>query len=186
MTQHTTAQKPPMKKSDEAKPKHLDMARNQGDAYVKALKEMANNEADDGGMKSAGDYIVAYAVEKAEGMYQMKDGELSWQEPGEKNVHIEVSVRDGADERFIPGLTVRATVIDPDGNEVGTHEQPYLWHPWLYHYGRNWKVPGDGTYKLRVEIEAPQFGRHDKKNGKRYAQDVTVEFDSVKIKTGQK
>jgi hypothetical protein len=186
VSQHTAMQKPPMEKSDEANPEQLDMAREQGDTYLKALKKMANHEADDGGMKPAGDYVVAYAVESAEGMYQTRNGELEWQEPQSENVHVEVSVRDAADNRFIPGLTVYATVIDADDNVIGRHEQPFLWHPWLYHYGRNWEVPGDGIYKLRVEIEAPKFGRHDKKNGRRFAENVTVEFDDVKIEAGQK
>ena len=95
-------------------------------------------------------------------------------------------VRDGADGRFVPGLSVSATLIDADGNEVGTHEQPFLWHPWLYHYGRNWKVPGDGMYTLRVRVEPPTYARHDKKNGVRYREPVEVEFRGVKIETGQK
>lgn len=186
MVEATKAHQPPMEASDEAKKPQLDLARKQGDAFNNALMEMAQNEAHDGGTKRAGDYIVAYAVESAEGMYHLKDGELEWQEPTNENVHVEVAVQDGADKRFIPGLTVHATLIDPDGNEVGTHQQPFLWHPWLYHYGRNWHVPQDGTYTLRVKIEAPDFGRHDKKNGKRFAEDVTVEFTNVAIKTGQK
>jgi hypothetical protein len=61
-----------------------------------------------------------------------------WRDPGEENVHVEVSVRDASGGRFVPGVRVFATLIDPDGNEVGTHEQPLIWHPMIYHYGRNW------------------------------------------------
>ena len=172
---------PPMKTSDEANTKQLDMARKQGETYVKALEHMAQTVANDGGEQRAGDYLVAYAIEEAEGMYHMQNGDLVWQKPGEKNMHIEVSVRDGADNRFIPGLTVHVTLTDPDGNEVGTHEQPYLWHPWLYHYGRNWKLSASGSYTMKVRIEAPDFPRHDEKNGKRFAEDVEVTFDDVKI-----
>ncbi len=177
---------PPMKKSDEAKPEQLDMARAQGETYLKALTHMAKEEADDGGEKKAGNYVVAYAVESAEGMYMLEDGELTWQEPEQENCHIEISVRDGADNRFIPGLKVTVTVEDKDGKKIGKNKQDFIWHPWLYHYGRNWKVPGDGKYTLRVHIEAPKFMRHDKKNGKRYAEDVEVTFEGVHIKTGQK
>ncbi len=77
------------------------------------------------------------------------------------------------------------TVVGPDGQEVGTERMPQLWHPWLYHYGRNWTVPGDGTYTLRVRIDPPTFPRHDKENGKRYAEAVEVEFTGVEVKTGQ-
>lgn len=69
---------------------------------------------------------------------------------------------------------------------MGTHAQPFLWHPWLFHYGRNWQVPGDGEYTLRVRIEPPTFHRHDKRNGLRYAEPVEVEFRGVQLETGQK
>ena len=51
---------------------------------------------------------------------------------------LEVAVRDVADGRFIPGLTMYATLLDHNGVEIGTHQQPFLWHSWMYHYGRNW------------------------------------------------
>ena len=70
--------------------------------------------------------------------------------------------------------------------EIGTHHQPFVWHPWLYHYGRNWRVPGDGEYILRIRIEAPEFPRHDRVNGRRYATPVDGEFPGVMITTGQK
>ncbi|NIR39994.1 MAG: hypothetical protein GWN07_29510 [Actinobacteria bacterium] len=175
-----------MEPSDEATDAALKLARDQGDAMERALKHMTEEEATDGGEQHAGDYRVGYAVEKAEGLYHMRDGHLRWEEPTDENVHVEVSVRDAADGRFIPGLTVHATLIDPDGQEVGTHTQPFLWHPWLYHYGRNWRVPGDGAYTLRVRVDAPTFHRHDRINGDRYADPVEVEFRGVRIVTGQK
>lgn len=181
----TTANKPPMKTSDEAKQKQLDMAKEQGQAYKKALEHMANEEAH-GETKPAGNYLVSYAVESAEGMYHKMDEGLVWREPETENAHIEVAVQDDSDLRFIPGLSVHVTVLDDAGKEIGTHQQPFLWHPWLYHYGRNWELPGDGEYTLRIHIEAPDFMRHDKENGRRYADPVDVEFKNVKIETGQK
>ncbi len=180
------SQKPPMEISGEAKPKELEMAREQGKTYVTALKHMANEVADSGGEKKAGNYMVAYAVENAEGMYHLINGELVWKEPQKENCHIEISVRDGADDRFIPGLKVTVTVLDSDGKEIGRNRQEFLWHPWLYHYGRNWEVPGDGIYTIKAVIETPEFMRHDKKNGLRFAEDVEVVFENVKIKTGKK
>lgn len=185
MYQTTEVNKPPMKTSDEAKEEQLQMAKEQGQAYKKALEHMANEEAH-GETKSAGNYQVSYAVEKAEGMYHPKDGELVWQEPDNENVHIEIAVQDGSDLRFIPGLKVHVTVLDQNDSEIGTHPQPFLWHPWLFHYGRNWELPGDGEYTIRVHIDPADFMRHDKENGKRYADPVDVEFSNVKIKTGQK
>lgn len=179
----TAAEEPPMQVTEEAKKEHLELARAQGVAYGRALAEMAQSVAQLGAEKSAGHFIVGYAVEKPEGMYLLQDGELEWQEPETENIHIEISVRDGADGRFVPALDVELTVLDAGGNEVGSHRQPFLWHPWLYHYGRNWRLPGDGKYTFRIRIETPDFPRHDSKNGKRYAKPVQVEFRDVPIKT---
>lgn len=184
MTQQQTRQ-PPMQASDESTRKQLQLARAQGEALQRAVQEMTQQEAH-GQTQRAGDYVVGYAVEKAEGLYHRRDGRLVWQEPQDENVHVEIVVADGSDQRFIPNLTVHATLIDAQGHKIGTHEQPFLWHPWLYHYGRNWRVPEDGEYTLRVHIDAPAFPRHDKINGQRYADPVDVEFTGVKIKTGQK
>jgi hypothetical protein len=185
MTQQTPAHKPSMQPSDEATKKGLQFAREQGQAYQEALEYMTTQVAH-GSKKLAGEYIVGYAVEEAEGLYHFKDGQLEWEEPGDMNAHVEVAVCDAADGRFIPALTVYATLIDSRGKEIGTHQQPFLWHPTLYHYGRDWQVPGDGEYRLRIRIEPPTFPRHDKANGKRYSQPVEVEFPNVQIKTGRK
>lgn len=118
-------------------------------------------------------------------MYEWSGAELTWREPGEANLHVEVSVRDASDGRFLPGAGVFATLIDPEGEEVGTHEQPLLWHPMIYHYGRNWTVPVDGAYTLRVRVEPPTFPRHDDVNGCRFTEPVEVEFAEVQVKRGR-
>lgn len=130
---------PPMDpNTSEATADQLDYARKQGDAYGAALHYMTGTVAHDGGEQQSGHYLIGYAVEKAEGMYEWVDGELVWRDPDEEeNLHVEVSVRDASDGRFVPAVRVIATLTDPDGNDVGTHEQPLLWHPMIYHYGRN-------------------------------------------------
>jgi hypothetical protein len=171
--------------SDEAKASHLPLAQEQGQALQRALDAMEKMDTH-GKPQQAGDYLVNYAVEKAEGLYHLVNGQLEWQEPQENNAHLEVMVRDAGDGRFIPGLTVIATLYEADGKEIDNRQLPFLWHPWLYHYGQNFKVPGDGEYSLKVRIEVPDFPRHDKENGKRYLEPVEIEFKNVKIKTGQK
>lgn len=171
--------------SDEVNAEGLALGRQQGEAFGRALRHMVEDVAHDGGQKPAGDYIVGYAVEEAEGMYQLVDGELKWQEPDEENLHLEIAVRDRDDGRIVPGLDVVATLTTADGQTVGTHAMPFLWHPSLYHYGRNWKVPGSGAYRLEVRIAPATFPRHDKTNGKRYGEEVIVEFDRIDVKTGQ-
>lgn len=178
--------KPPQKPSDEADQNQLDMAQKEGEAYQASLEYMANEVADNGATKQEGDYIVGLAQERAEGMYMLEEpGKLSWKEPGDKNCHIEVSVSDRADKRFIPGLSIKATLESAEGKKIGPFKVPFLWHPGLYHYGANIKVPGDGKYTVTVEIAPPDFMRHDKINGQRYKDAVTVEFKNFAVKAGQ-
>ncbi len=181
----TQIKQPPAQPSDEAKQKGLELARKQGDAYGQALEYMVKDVAH-GSSKRAVDYEVAYAVENAEGLYRLVEGQLEWVEPRKENAHIEIAVRDAADGRFIPELQVHVTVLDDKCNIVDSHEQPFLWHPTLYHYGLNWTLPREGDYTLRVHIEPPHFMRHDKINGRRYTEAVDVEFQNVHIETGQK
>lgn len=171
--------------TSEATGTQLDFARAQGEAYGRALAYMTGEVAHDGGEQRAGDYLIGYAVEEAEGMYEWVDDGLVWRDPGEENLHVEVAVRDGGDGRFVPG---RPSVGNPDrsaGNDLGTHEQPLLWHHIIYNYGRNWSVPSDGEYTLRVRVEPPTFMRHDEVNGRRFVEPVEVEFRNVKVKRGQ-
>jgi len=177
--------KPPMDPdSSEATEPQLDRARAQGDAYGEALRYMVEEVAHDGGTKRAGDYVVGYAIEKAEGMYRFDGGELTWQNPDDENVHVEIAVQDASDGRFVPTVSVTATLVSPGGKEFGPHEQVLVWHPMLYHYARNWVLPEDGDYILRVHIEPPTFMRHDEINGRRFTEPVDVEFTGVKIQRG--
>ena len=171
--------------TSEASERQLELAREQGDAYGRALKYMAEEVAHDGGEQENGHYKIGYAVEEAEGMYEFADGELKWRDPAEQeNLHLEVSVRDAADGRFVPCTKVQATLVDPDGGEHGPWDLGMLWHPMLYHYGRNVSVPVDGTYSLRVRVEPPQFMRHDEVNGKRFTEVAEVTFDDVQVERG--
>lgn len=182
MTESENAHRPPMKESDEATAEQLALARTQGQAYLKALNVMVEEIADTGGEQPAGDYVVAYAIEDAEGLYSFQGDELVWQEPDQENKHFEIALRDGSDDRFVYGATVFMTLIDDQGAELARHELPLLWHPWLPHYGGNWYVPHEGTYDLRVEVLPPSTPRHDEKNGKRYPRPVEVVFEGVDIR----
>ncbi|MGI8494296.1 MAG: hypothetical protein ACR2L1_03145 [Pyrinomonadaceae bacterium] len=72
---------------------------------METVKHMVQDIAESGGKKRAGEYVVGYAVEKAEGLYHLRDdSELKWIEPTDENIHIEIVVCDGADNRFVPNL----------------------------------------------------------------------------------
>ena len=172
--------------SDEADERQLKFAREEGAAYQRSLAYMIDEVANTGTKKRVGDYVVGVAQERAEGMYQLSDaGELVWSEPTEENCHIEVSVSDAADQRFIPSLEIEATLVSEGGETIGPFRVPFLWHPGLYHYGRNIKVPEDGRYTIEIAIAPAKFARHDKINGRRFGKPVNVEFPDIEIKAGR-
>jgi hypothetical protein len=95
-------------------------------------------EASDSGVRTVGDYIVGYSIKDAE-VYHLRNGSLEWQEPVDENCHLEIVVRDASDGRFLPGLTMFATLHEANGSQIGSYPIPFLWHPWIYHYGRERK-----------------------------------------------
>jgi hypothetical protein len=173
-----------MSASNEAEPDQLDVARVEGGAYAQALEAM--DEESGAVTQRAGDYLVAFVQENAEGMYELDDGRLVWREAAEEaNVHLEIAVADAADGRFVPALDVTLTVLEGD-QELFTTTMPFLWHPYLYHYGSNARVPGEGPYTVRVRIDPPAFMRHDPVNGRRYEQPVEVVFADRRFRPGRK
>lgn len=80
-------------RSEEADERGLALARREGKAFGETLRHMIAEVAENGREVECGDYLVGFAIEKAEGLYEFEDGALQWHEPQGKNVHIEVSVR---------------------------------------------------------------------------------------------
>jgi hypothetical protein len=186
MRQSPPTHAPLMEPSAATTEEELRLAREQGEATRKAFVYFTSKHGGESREESVGDYVIGCVVGPAEGFYRRPESRLEWRAPeAGENAHIDVSVRDGADGRFVPGLMVLATVIDGEGRELGTHRQPFVWHPWIYHYGRNWRLAGDGKYAIRVRIEPPDFPRRDRINGRRYADAVEVEFADVAVTTGR-
>lgn len=165
------------------------LARAQGAAYRHALATMSDGVAVDGASRRSGDYVVAYSVEFAEGYWYFAHGGLHYaqrvDESAETNAHVEVAVVDADTGRFLPGLAVRATLYK-DGRRVGEEPQPFMWHPWVYHYGMNWRVPGAGRYALEVAFERPPYADVDDEGTPRFASGGRVRFEGVDIAVGQK
>jgi uncharacterized protein involved in high-affinity Fe2+ transport len=175
---------PPARPSNEATTDQLTVARREGDAYADALHAMAD---EDGAVVTrAGDYLIAFVNEEAEGMYERDGDRLVWREAApEATTHLEVAVADGADGRFVPGLTVHVDV-EQDDHTLVYADLPFLWHPFLYHYGSNAKLPGTGPYDVTIRIDAPDFMRHDPINGRRYADTVTARLKKITFTNGRK
>ncbi|MGE5353297.1 MAG: hypothetical protein ACM3P0_14540 [Acidobacteriota bacterium] len=160
-----------------------------GQAYLKALRVMYS-QANDGRNIIAGDYVVAYAIEYAEGYWSYdKNGDFQYSNAqNEKaNSHIDLAVLDKKTGRFLFNLNVKATLYDGTGKEIGTHAEPFNWHPWLYHYGENWRVPNNAkAYRLHIHFDPPSYRRYGRRDGRQFTSPVDMDFSNVEIKTGQK
>lgn len=155
----------------------------QGQSYTDALNYLASI-VDFSDSKSVDDYIITLAAEESEGLYFDVDnsGTISWQAPAkDQNQHIEIVVQDKDDHRFIPQLEITAELFDANGTSLGAKACPFLWHPYIFHYGSMWHIPAKGSYSVEITIKKPAFGRHDEVLGKRYLSDVTIRFDGVSL-----
>ncbi len=182
----TSQTAPNRKVTDEASKHGLKLAREAGDAYHRMVEYFIENVATAGQTQEAGDYLVGVATEEAEPLWHLLGGKLELKEPAaDLTAHLEVVVMDAADHRFVPGLHVDVSVAR-NGKEMGTFRLPFLWHPTMYHYGHSIHIDEAGEYDLTVCIAAPTFGRHDKTNGKRYADPVSLTFDGIRMEPGRK
>jgi Fe2+ transport protein len=178
---------PTRRVTDEASKEGLRLAQEAGDAYQRMVDYFVAHVATAGAKKRAGDFVVGIATEEAEPLWHLLGGRLELKEPAaDLNAHLEVVVMDAADHRFVPELTVDVTVAQRNGDEMGTFRLPFLWHPTMYHYGQSIHLDEPGDYDLTVRIAPPTFGRHDKTNGRRYAEPVSVTFEEIRLEPGRK
>lgn len=168
------------------KEKKHNLAVSQGDTYSLALDEMKDEDVS--ASLQIDDYIISLACENAEGMYMTdKEGRLSWMTPADKeNIHVEVVVQDKDDKRFIPHLDIFCKLYDEDKKEVANLHIPFIWHPFLFHYGMNTTIPRKGKYTAEITIKKPLFHRHDQTYGMRYQKDVTILLGPLLLTPGRK
>ena len=121
------------------------------------------------------------------GLWQGAPEEKLWREPAEgQNQHFEVIVRDHADGRFVPELDVHLQLSDGDDRVVADTDVPFIWHPFVLHYGIDGRIPGEGDYTAEVTVGAARFARHDQVRGRRYASAVTARVGPVRLTPGVK
>ena len=173
---------------EENKQYWLPLAKAQGKAFKLALENMIYSTALDGLAVQNGDYLVAYATEYAKGHWELQNGKLEYSsrfgKSAEVNSHLGVVLMDALTGRFLPGAEITASVSSPKG-PVGTYQPGFVWHPWVFHYGENIRVPGSKAYTVKVNANPPSYRRYGKDIGKIMANPVDFTFQNVKIKTGQ-
>ena len=165
------------------------LARGEGGAVDRPLIDMLRSGDASGSQVRYGDYNVAVVVQRARGFWDVRDGKLSYMSPNSSVgpiAHIDVSVRDATTGRFVPGLKVRVTVLNSRRKEIDTYPMPFMWHPWMNHYGLTVPVPGEGRYTVRVRAEAPSFRRYGSTALKKFNRPINVEVHGVRFAVAEK
>lgn len=167
----------------------IDLARLEGDAVDRPLVAMLRGPEASGAQVRSGDYIVAAMLQPARGYWNTRGGKLNYSSPNNSVgpvAHLDVSIRDAVTGRFLPGLTVRATILNSRKKEIDTYAMPFMWHPWMNHYGLNVPSPGSGRYTIRVRAEAPAFRRYGSTALRKFNRPVDVEIRDVRFATTEK
>jgi len=131
----------------------LRLAQAQGRAESAAVDWVLANSGPLHGDTHAGEFRVAFTITPAEGWWDKAGGgKLAWHDAPAYNVHLRIFVLALADGRLVPGLHLRATLIDANGNEQAAPVE-FGWYPLIDAYGGNVPLSADSTYTLRVAID---------------------------------
>ena len=175
--------------SPEKEEEWMPLAQAQGNAIKRAVDGMISKTAMDGEQVKYGPYLLTYAVEYAEGYWRYKNDKLLYnikvENSAEKNAHVEVAVFDALTGRMIPGFEVETTFFKAN-EEISSVAPTLMWHPWLYHYGNNFRVPKKGKYELKVKTSPPDVRRYGEEFGRKYGEKIEHVFTDVDVQTGQK
>jgi hypothetical protein len=166
----------------EAAGEGLRLAQSQGHAETAALDWVLANSGPLHGDTHAGEFRIAFTVTPAEGWWdKAAAGKLTWHEAPADNVHLRIFVLALADGRLVPGLNLRATLIDANGNQQ-TAPVEFGWYPLINAYGGNLPLAADSRYTLRVAIDtdAPNVPRPSSPD-ERFTRTTVAEFPPVPL-----
>jgi len=158
------------------------LARDEGAVVDRPLSALLRDGDVSGSQVRSGDYKVTVLVREARGYWNVRNGSLGFVDPNSSVgpvAHLDVIVRDATTGRFVPGLKVRATILNSRKKEVDTYPMPFMWHPWVNHYGLSVPMPGSGRYTVRVRTDAPAFRRYGSTALKKFNRAVDVSVRGV-------
>ncbi len=173
----TPVRSPDAAQNSRGTPERIRLAKQQGTADTAVLDWVLANSGPIKGDARAGQMRIAFSITPAEGWWDKAgNNRLAWHEAPDDALHLRVFVLDLVDGRTVPGLTIRATLIDANGNE-----QPaalaFGWYPLINAYGGNVAMDTDGLYTLRVTVDAVTPHRE----GSPASQVTVAEFPPVPI-----
>ncbi len=156
------------------------LALEQGRADSAVLDWVLANSGPIKGDMRAGELRIAFTITPAEGWWDKAGGDkLTWHDAPAGNVHLRIFVVDAADGRLLPALSVRAKLVDANGNEQSVPSD-FGWYPLLNAYGGNVPLDIDSTYTLRVTVD-PLGPQHSFSEDDRLTHATVAEFPPVQI-----
>ena len=162
------------------------LSRVEGEAIESSIAAVLHEHPSHGLQRRSGDYTVAVLLGPAQGAWALQNGGLAFL-PADESVrpvnNIEISIRDAATGRVIPGLNVRATIIDSRKREIDTYVVPFVWSPRVDAYGLNVAVPGRGRYTVRIRADAPAFRKYGSSAMRQFKRPVSVDFRGLRFVT---
>jgi len=158
----------------------LRLAQQQGKADTAIVDWVLANSGPLKGDTRAGELRIAFTITPAEGWWDKAGGgKLAWHDAPDGNVHLRIFILDLADGRLAPGLSVRATLVDANGNEQSVPAD-FGWYPLINAYGGNIPMDTDSSYTLRVSVDALQ-PHHVFAVSEHFAHAINTEFPPVQI-----
>jgi len=162
------------------------LSRLEGKAVESSITAALRERPANGQQRQSGDYSVAVLIGPARGAWAPRNDELAYL-PTDNSVgmvnHVEISIRDATTGRAVPGLNVRATIIDSKRKEVDTYAMPFVWSPATDAYGLNLAVPGNGRYTIRVRAGRPAFRKYGSSALRQFKRPLSVDFRGLRFVT---
>ena len=156
----------------------LRLARQQGQADTAVLDWVLANSGPLKGDARAEQMRIAFTITPAEGWWDKAgSGKLAWHQAPDDNVHLRIFILDLVDGRIIPGLSVRATLTDANGNEQSAPVD-FGWYPLMNAYGGNLPLDTNSSYTLRVTVDPLQ---RVNSSGNRFERTTVAVFPPVQI-----
>ena len=149
-----------------------ELAQEEGTWERRAIESMLNGGIAHGQRVRADGYDVTIAVERPVDAAATDTAH---------DAYLAVIVQDTASGRAIPGLRIRAQMLDGDRRVVDTHELDYVRRPWLSHFGSWWRVPSDGRYTFHVHVDAPGVRRYGRATGLQFRKAIDVDLPSIRL-----
>jgi hypothetical protein len=170
----TPVQPPAAEPGNRGTEEQLRLAQQQGKADTAVLDWVLANSGQLKGDTRAGQMRIAFTITPAEGWWDKAgEGKLAWHDAPDDNVHLRIFILDLVDGRIIPGLNVRATLTDANGNKQSVPVD-FGWYPLMNAYGGNVPMDTDSSYTLRVTVDPLSPGQH-------FERTTIAEFPPVQI-----